>query len=390
MENHPKNSQPVVFVHGILGFGPKELGDFNYWGHAFEVASPLERFEASVGPLSSAHDRACELAAQIKGTIVDYGATHSAAQGHEQYGKDFRHQGFFPNWSDQNPIHLVGHSLGSQTCRCLQYLLAQDYWGWGSSSRWICSISALSGSSNGSIATYYFGADEQTGLLSRRDGITPIIRLLELYTYFAKGILENIYDFDLEHWGYQRRPHEDLISYLTRLGKSRFFWESDNAIYSATIQGAFRDNSRWSTFPKTYYFSVITEQTFPFLINGHHYPSPLMNPGLLNTAAYIGNKEFSQPPIPNENFKVNQWWENDGLLSTYSQIYPHSNGKHQVGGEFSNITPPNFFKKGMWYFTWARGKDHGSICITPRYWQHNWQKKFYTQLLSRLAGLDIA
>jgi len=32
-------------------------------GTAFRVPSPIPRFEANVGPLSSAHDRACDLAA---------------------------------------------------------------------------------------------------------------------------------------------------------------------------------------------------------------------------------------------------------------------------------------------------------------------------------------
>lgn len=76
------NKCPAVLVHGILGFGPKELGPLNYCGTAFNVPSPIPRFEASVGPLSSAHDRACELAAQIKGTRVDYGAAHAKREGH--------------------------------------------------------------------------------------------------------------------------------------------------------------------------------------------------------------------------------------------------------------------------------------------------------------------
>ena len=61
------NNYPVIFVHGIMGFGPEELGPLRYWGTAFQVPSPLPRYEASLGPISSAHDRACELAAQIKG-----------------------------------------------------------------------------------------------------------------------------------------------------------------------------------------------------------------------------------------------------------------------------------------------------------------------------------
>ncbi len=383
------NSQPVVFVHGIFGFGPKELGDFNYWGSAFEVPSPLQRFEASVGPLSSVHDRACELAAQIKGTIVDYGSIHAKANGHKQFGVDNTGSGFFPEWSEENPIHLVGHSLGVQTSRCLQYLLEQDFWGWGSNNRWICSVSSLSGALNGSTATYFFGADEETGLLPRSDGIAPILRLLELYTYFTDGLLEKIYDFDLNHWGYKRQDGEDLISYLGRVSKSRFLWESDNAIYSATLQGAYRDNGRWLTYPDTYYFSTITEQSFPIWFKGHHFPSPLMNPALNQTAVYIGGKEFKHPPIPIKVFDDADWWENDGLVSTNSQMFPKTNGTHPVGGEFTMATSINHFSKGKWYYEWERGKDHGAICIAPRRWQHGWQRRFYDHLLSRLAALDI-
>ncbi|MCP4627225.1 MAG: hypothetical protein GY850_27495 [bacterium] len=46
----------------------------NYWGAGTEVDSAgLPVIEASVGPVSSFHDRACELAAELKGTHVDYG-----------------------------------------------------------------------------------------------------------------------------------------------------------------------------------------------------------------------------------------------------------------------------------------------------------------------------
>lgn len=162
------NNNPVILVHGILGFGPKELGPLNYWGSAFKVPSPLMRYEASVGPISSAHDRACELAAQIKGTRVDYGEQHANAEGHKRYGYDFTGNGFVADWSASYPVHLVGHSLGSPTVRCLQQLLASDYWVWGSGHRWVKSISTISGVSNGSTLTYFFGANEQTGLIEEK------------------------------------------------------------------------------------------------------------------------------------------------------------------------------------------------------------------------------
>ena len=61
------NRNSVILAHRILRFRPKELGPLNYWGSGMKVNDPLKRHKASLGPLSSAYDRACELAAQIQG-----------------------------------------------------------------------------------------------------------------------------------------------------------------------------------------------------------------------------------------------------------------------------------------------------------------------------------
>ena len=80
-------SDPVVFVHGLMGWG--ERAGLNsvlpYWGMttgsltAYLNSLGYETYSATVGPISSAWDRACELYAQLTGTTVDYGAAHAAA-----------------------------------------------------------------------------------------------------------------------------------------------------------------------------------------------------------------------------------------------------------------------------------------------------------------------
>ena len=382
------NQYPTIFVHGLLGFGPKELGPLNYWGTALRIPSPLRCYEASVGPLSSAHDRACELAAQIKGTRVDYGADHAQQAGHYQYGDDFSNHGFVPEWSEAHPVHLVGHSLGSPTIRCLQHLLAIDYWGWGSTQRWVNSITTISGVSNGSPLTYFFGADEKTGKLKKITGIASILMMIEVFGAATRGILEAIYDFDLKHWGFKRESGESLVHYLARVAKSRFLWGTDNAAYTLSLQGAYADNQVWQTYPDTYYFSYITEQTYQGWFTGKHYPELLMNPAMLALATYIGHKEFAHPPIPMANFKSADWWENDGAVSTYAQKYPHISGMHPVGGEIDENTPVTHFQPGRWYYQWERDIDHLDICISPQLDQIGWQKRFYTTLLYRLAALE--
>ena len=60
------------------------------------------------------------MAAQVKDTKINYGEEHLKEHGHSQYGYDFSNDPCVPNWSESNLVHLVGHSLGSPTIRCLQ------------------------------------------------------------------------------------------------------------------------------------------------------------------------------------------------------------------------------------------------------------------------------
>lgn len=71
---------PCIFVHGILGYGDQDkLNSVTpYWGMQYKEdlmkslsAHGYNCHAASVGPLSSAWDRACELYAQLAGTVVD-------------------------------------------------------------------------------------------------------------------------------------------------------------------------------------------------------------------------------------------------------------------------------------------------------------------------------
>lgn len=383
------NNQPVIFVHGILGFGPEELGPLRYWGSAFQIPSPLPRYEASLGPLSSAHDRACELAAQIKGTVVDYGEDHATEAGHARFGRDFSGRGFAPDWDEAHPVHLVGHSLGAPTIRCLQHLLALDFWRWGSNHRWVSSISSISGSLNGSTATYFFGVDETTGRLPKESGIVPILAAIEVAAYATGGILDAIYDLDLSHWGFVRGSDESLFDFFMRLSVSGFFWGTDNAAYTLSLQGAYEDNEKFRTFADTYYFAYVTEQSTQSWLTGWLYPEPLMSPALLAVSTYIGRKRWHPAPIPTAGFGSSDWWENDGLVSTYSQIYPHTSGSHAVGGEISAETPVTHFEPGQWYTQWVRKMDHLDICISPQLSQIGRQKRFYMTLYYRLAALEL-
>src|SRR5438067_1327566 len=141
------SNDPVVLVHGALGFGPDTIpgNNFLYWGGYHSIAALLQTyhgphtvFTAAVGPIASNWDRAAELYAQIKGGCVDYGATHVVKHGYpgevqKPPGKCWAADparnpehyplAFYPQWDARHPIHMIGHSQGGTTIRALIQLL---------------------------------------------------------------------------------------------------------------------------------------------------------------------------------------------------------------------------------------------------------------------------
>ena len=161
-------SKNIVFVHGLFGWGPGELGGLPYWGDALaQFERDFKTHEAKCGPISSFHDRACEVFAKVKGAPVDYGAAHSSAAGHDQKPCDYSGKPFVQNWSADNPVILIGHSAGAQTCLQLQQMLAEDFWKCGSEAQWVEAIVSIAGVINGSTLTYLAGCDPATGKLTR-------------------------------------------------------------------------------------------------------------------------------------------------------------------------------------------------------------------------------
>ena len=90
-------SLKYVFVHGLSGWGSYDKADkrMPYWGMRngslieFLGKKGYDCYSASVDPIGSARDRACELYAQLYGKRVDYGKAHSEKYGHERFGRDF-------------------------------------------------------------------------------------------------------------------------------------------------------------------------------------------------------------------------------------------------------------------------------------------------------------
>jgi len=391
------NQFPVFLCHGLFGWGKKEL-PINYWGAGTRVDScGLPVMESSVGPVSSFHDRACEMAAEIKGARVDYGQEHAEQMGHERFSVDYTDRGFHPDWSEDKPVHLVGHSAGAHTILRLQHLLSVDYWGWGSNENWVKSINTVSGVLNGSTFPYFLGLNKQTGQIDEGSLGDILVKGVKLMAMFTGGISDSIYDWDLDQWGLRRIDGEPLKDFIARLKESGFGQGTDNLAFDLTLQGCFEANRQVKTFANTYYFSYLTAQTKPgWFGEKSHYPELFMNPALLLSAAYIGRaREFEKPPIPgwgHGDLVIEKWVENDGLVSAISQRYPFTAGDHPVIGP--GIHERDSFEPGGWQWEKVEAQngvswDHGDI-VFGVYSQPSLigkQKEFYTSLYKRLAGL---
>ena len=130
-DDQTRSDDPVVFVHGLFGWGQRDkiFRIMPYWGMttgsltSYLNSLGYETYSATVGPISSAWDRACELYAQLTGTTVDYGAAHAAAHDHARYGITYD-QPLFSGWGTKRAVNLVGHSFGGATTRQFLELMA--------------------------------------------------------------------------------------------------------------------------------------------------------------------------------------------------------------------------------------------------------------------------
>lgn len=378
----------IIFVHGFFGWGSNELMQcLPYWGEAknadpFKDKNVSKAKFASVGPISSNHDRACELFYQIKGGDCDYGAEHAKKHKHQQILEQWEKgaQPLYSNWDESNPIHLVCHSQGTPTARMLQYLLQQNYFApkHQTNANWIKSISSISGAHNGTTLLYSLGCSDTTGKV--KDQPSLIRWFSNRLPYLTKHSAKLNYNFDLGQWG--KMLNNDRVK--------PFIFGEDNAFYDLSLHGMHQCNQILKEYPETYYFSYTTQQTVKFPFTDSHIPGIRMNLLLWCFSWLMGKYSFSEDFRKSlaGDYNNSDWRKNDGITPTYAQEFPRYPKQHAHKYCSQNTTN---FEPGLWHImehelsAW----DHWDVTIFPGFCKtRQKQRRFYQTLFNRLNDLQ--
>ena len=247
-DDQTRSDDPVVFVHGLFGWGQRDkiFRIMPYWGMTtgslpdYLSTQGYETYAASVGPLSSAWDRACELYAQLVGARTDYGVKHAQDLGHERYGIDYETP-LFDGWGTERAVNLVGHSFGGATTRlfleiltngCPEEVAAAKAAGvepspffLGGKGGWVHSLTAIAAPHNG------------TTFIESNSDFTKLAANLTTAAAKALGLssLKGVYDFQLDQFGIRKDDNETFSQALDRLLRSDFLSHNDNAFLDLTI-----------------------------------------------------------------------------------------------------------------------------------------------------------
>ncbi|CAI5481914.1 unnamed protein product [Closterium sp. Yama58-4] len=349
----PDAVTPIVLVHGIFGFGHGKFGGISYFGGAEYRHDKV--LVPDLGSLTSIHDRARDLFYYLKGGTVDYGAEHSAAAGHDRFGKTYA-QGKHPLWDAQHPIHLVAHSSGVQAARMLQHMLHnKEFEGHDDTSAdWVASITSLSGALNGTTRVYIDGLSVRDGVTVRPMCLLQVLRIGSIiFEWLDIAPLKAFYSFGFDHFplSWRRVGLWGLVKALA--GKTGPFASGDWVLPDLSLHHSMELNKKLQTHPNTYYFSYATVKTrnlmgwvVPAALSIH----PIFTLRSLQLCLWRLPKHA---PKPYPNYRDKDWWHNDGALNTISMLYPRfpTPQPHSPLPRIqpSQGTPP--YKPGIWYFS---------------------------------------
>lgn len=356
-----KTNYTYVFVHGLSGWGSYDFQNhfMPYWGmQNGDLMKYLNRqgfhcVAASVAPTGSAWDRACELYAQLTGSVTDYGAEHSVRCKHDRYGKDFSKKPLIEKWDKDNKINLLGHSFGGATVRTLCELMANG------------SEAEQKATTDGSLSPLFEGGKADwvysvTALAAPMNGTTA-------------------YDVDdTESIGTDRKAR--LYETLTKLmsagtkekddGRAAF----DNANFDMLIDNAKKMNDGMETLKSVYWFSFPCNSTVQ-QADGTYLPDETKTEALFMKPATLMGRYTGTTPA---GVTIDESWQmNDGLVNTISATAPF--GAPQKAYEEGKVAP------GEWNIMPVYDGDH--MALQGGLTKKNDVRGFYTEHLTRINKL---
>ena len=370
-DNKPQGSKsyPYIFVHGLFGWGEDEgiNRTLPYWGStSCNLVENINKegyecCDASVGPVSSNWDRACELYAQLTGTQVDYGIAHSKLHNHARFGRTYD-KPIIDNWGGKdssgrvNKVNLIGHSFGGNTVRLLTGLLSNGAQSEksvtakedlsplfeGGKENWVNACVTICTPNNGTTCAYL--ADE----LHIRNLLLTLI-----FTYsgiMGRSLANGYVDFHLEQFGLTNIPGKDktdekLVNAIIKMLEQT----EDNAAFDLGPEGVQRLNRYTEVNDSVYYFSYAFKTTVKSPVSVNQIALPSTFAPLMPFATMMG--EYKHNRIT--DFPIDEsWLENDGLVNVLSAKYPFDEPHTEYD--------PTNIQKGVWNVMPVSTGDHGT------------------------------
>ena len=362
---------PKVFIHGLGGWGESDGIEtrlhYHYWGFGTEDrdlpahlrAQGIEAYFPSLGPFTSAWDRACELWAYLFGGTVDFGKSHSARYGHKRYGRTY--PGVMKDLGTKGThekIDLIGHSFGGPTAIVFADLLYN-----GSEEERACTpagslsplfagghdyvrcLATLSGANNGTTFADFFGEKGMkllSGTVYTVNALaapTPLMDLLDFHTDQWDIMGESVY------YKYSLPSLRQRLHGVKRLVNNHL----DNVGYELQAEYAAEINRTLKICPDTYYFAWRACRTHDDG-RGRQVPNRDMRRILKLWSTVIGR--YRPEKLQKLGFDET-WLPSDGIVNVKCLGAPFGLGSR-------DLAPGEAVVSGVWYHMPIEDKHHMS------------------------------